>query len=61
VLAQEFRRIRASIPIILCAGFSHSVDAERAKVLGIDAFLMKPIEVREWGVTIQRVLAFYPA
>jgi CheY-like chemotaxis protein len=56
VLAQEIRRIRVDIPIILCTGFSHTIDAEQAKGFGIDAFLMKPIEVREWGLTIQRVL-----
>jgi PAS domain S-box-containing protein len=56
VLAQEIRRIRDDIPIILCTGFSHTVDAEEAKGFGVDAFLMKPIEVREWSPTIQRVL-----
>jgi PAS domain S-box-containing protein len=61
VLTQELRRIRANIPVILCTGFSHTIDGEKAKGLGIDAFLMKSIEVREWGTTIQRVLAHYPA
>jgi CheY-like chemotaxis protein len=56
MLAQEIRRIRADIPIILCTGFSHTIDAEKAKGFGIDAFLMKPIEVREWALTIQSVL-----
>jgi PAS domain S-box-containing protein len=56
VLAQEIRRIRDDIPIILCSGFSHTIDAEKAKGLGIDAFLVKPIEVHEWGLTIQRVV-----
>jgi PAS domain S-box-containing protein len=56
VLAQELRRIRADIPILLCTAFSPTIDAKKAKGLGIDAFLRKPIEVREWALTIQRVL-----
>jgi len=55
-LVRELRCISPHVPIILCTGFSHSVDADKAKVLGIDAFLAKPVEVREWAVTIQRVL-----
>jgi PAS domain S-box-containing protein len=56
MLAQELRRIRPDVPIILCTGFSHSIDAEKAKELGIDAFLTKPIEVYEWAVAIRRLL-----
>jgi PAS domain S-box-containing protein len=56
VLAHEIRCLRDDIPIILCTGFSHTIDAEKAKWLGIDAFLMKPIEVQEWDLTIQRLL-----
>ncbi|MEE8142150.1 MAG: ATP-binding protein, partial [Planctomycetota bacterium] len=56
-LSEALRRIRADIPIILCTGFSHVIDARRAKALGIDAFCMKPLTMRELGRTIQEVLA----
>ncbi len=57
VLAGKLRHIRPDIPIILCTGFSHSIDAEKAAVQGIDAFLMKPLLARELGLAIQQVLA----
>src|SRR5262249_31292800 len=56
-LAQELRRLRPDIPIILCTGFSHVMHAERARELGIDAFLMKPLAMQELAQTIQQVMA----
>jgi CheY-like chemotaxis protein len=60
VLADKFRHIRPDIPIILCTGFSHTIDAAKAKTQGIDAFLMKPLMLRDLGRTIQKVLAQRP-
>src|SRR5262245_7971150 len=45
------------MPIILCTGFSHSIDAAKAAVQGINAFLMKPLMAHELGLAIQQVLA----
>jgi PAS domain S-box-containing protein len=56
-LACELRRIRPDIPIILCTGFSHTIDADKAQAQGIDAFLMKPLVARDLGLAIQHVLA----
>ena len=56
-LVAELRRCRPDIPIILCTGFSHVIDAARAADLGIDAFVMKPVEGRQLAATIQHVLA----
>jgi PAS domain S-box-containing protein len=56
VLARELRHIRPDIPIILCTGFSHTIDAELAKAQGINAFLMKPLTACDLGRAIQRVL-----
>jgi PAS domain S-box-containing protein len=56
-LACELRRIRPDIPIMLCTGFSHTIDAEKAQAQGIDAFLMKPLVARDLGLAIQHVLA----
>jgi CheY-like chemotaxis protein len=55
-LASELRRIRPDIPIILCTGFSHTIDAEKAQAQGIDAFLMKPLVARDLGLAIHHVL-----
>jgi CheY-like chemotaxis protein len=59
-LVQEMRRIRPDIPIILCTGYSHVMNAEKAQALGVNAFLMKPIEMRDLAHAIQQVLAQRP-
>ena len=56
-LTRALRRLRPDIPIILETGFSHTIDAEQAAALGIDAFLLKPWTVRELARTIAQVLA----
>jgi CheY-like chemotaxis protein len=55
-LAKELRRIRPDIPIILCTGFTHHLNEEEAKAIGIDAFLMKPFGLRELAETVRTVL-----
>lgn len=56
-LAAALRQLRPDIPVILCTGFSETVDAEQAHALGINAFLMKPLELRELGSATHEVLA----
>jgi DNA-binding NtrC family response regulator len=56
-LMREVRRRRPEIPVILCTGFSHVIDATRAQEIGIDAFLMKPLLIRDLAVTIRQVFA----
>ena len=46
-LTQALRRLRPDIPVILCTGFSHVLDAEKAQALGANAFMMKPLDFRE--------------
>ena len=60
-LIQALRRIRLDIPIILCTGFSHIMDAEKAAALGNVTFLMKPVDERELGDILQQVLGRRPA
>jgi CheY-like chemotaxis protein len=55
-LIQALRRIRPDIPIILCTGFSHVIDAEKARALGNVTFLMKPVDERELGDILHQVL-----
>ncbi len=54
--ANEIMFIRPDIPIILCTGFSRSITEEKAKAMGIQAFIMKPILRQELAETIRRVL-----
>jgi DNA-binding NtrC family response regulator len=55
-LVRELRAIRPDIPIILCTGFSYLMSAEKAAALGVQAFLMKPLEAREFDLTIRQIL-----
>ena len=55
-LAAELMRIRPDIPVILCTGFSETIDADEAKALGIREFVMKPFTVREMAETIRKAL-----
>ena len=55
-LAQELRRLRPDLPVILCSGFSHTMNVDRAQALGLDAFLLKPFLHRDLGVMVRRVL-----
>jgi PAS domain S-box-containing protein len=55
-LADEILRIRPDIPLVLCTGYSEIITEKRAKALGIRAFLMKPIVLRELAETIRKVL-----
>jgi len=55
-LAKEILAIRSDVPVILCTGFSHLVDADAAKAAGIRAFAMKPLTKGEIARTIRNVL-----
>ncbi|MFP4087893.1 MAG: PAS domain S-box protein [Desulfobacteraceae bacterium] len=55
-LAQKVMDIRPNIPIILCTGFSEQIDEAKAKAVGIRAFVIKPIVMKEMAYTIREVL-----
>jgi two-component system cell cycle sensor histidine kinase/response regulator CckA len=54
-LARAIRQIRPELPLILCTGFSETMTAGHARGLGIDAYLMKPWEIRVLAQTLRRV------
>lgn len=55
-LAEELLRIRPNIPIVLCTGFSGLISEAEAKELGIRAFLLKPLYLRDIAGTLRKVL-----
>ena len=55
-LAPRLREIRPDIPIIMCTGFSEMIDEDKAKNMGILAYIMKPILKDEIAGTIRKVL-----
>jgi signal transduction histidine kinase len=55
-LAGEMLATRPDIPILLCTGFSEKINQEKAKQLGIRAFIMKPFVLHEIAHTLRTVL-----
>ena len=55
-LSEKLMDIRPDIPIIICTGYSSLVDEEKAKKLGLAAYVMKPIDMKETAQTIRKVL-----
>ncbi len=55
-LAQELISIRPEIPIILCTGFSEQINEQKAKAIGIKAFLMKPLTLNRLAKTVRVVM-----
>jgi CheY-like chemotaxis protein len=54
--AKKLLEIRKDIPIIICTGHSALVDEKNAKELGLAAYIMKPVNMRELAQTIRKVL-----
>jgi DNA-binding NtrC family response regulator len=55
-LAQEARRLRPDLPIILCSGSRPTMTQEQVEAMGIQAFLMKPVMRQELGIATRQVL-----
>ncbi len=55
-LAEEIKRIRRDVPIILCTGYSETVAQEQAESIGIREILMKPLVREEITRAIQDAL-----
>ncbi len=54
--SEELIRIQPNIPIILCTGFSELITDDKAREIGIKAFVFKPITTQEMATTIRQVL-----
>lgn len=52
----EIRKIRPSIPIILCTGYSDAVSESTAKSVGIQEILTKPLTRRQISDAVQKAL-----
>jgi len=55
-LSRALLHIRPDVPIVLCTGFSHSMTLEKAKAMGIRAFLLKPLLIKDLARTLHEVL-----
>jgi PAS domain S-box-containing protein len=48
--------IKPGMPIVLCTGFSDLIDEEKAKSIGISAFVSKPASRKQMAATVRMVL-----
>ena len=55
-LVKEILNIRPDMPIILCTGYSEKISKEKAGELGINALVFKPFVVRDFTLTVRKVL-----
>lgn len=54
--ARKLMALRKDIPIILCTGFSETINEEIAKALGIREFILKPVVLSDMARVIRSVL-----
>ncbi len=55
-LSKKILEDHPDFPIIMCTGFSETLDEKSAKTLGIKAFLMKPVILSDLAHTIRVIL-----
>ena len=55
-LSTELKKINSNTPIVMCTGFSDTMTEEKALAIGINGFLMKPIEMNVLCQKIRQVL-----
>lgn len=47
-LVKEVLTVRHDLPVILCSGYSDQIDEASAKSKGIQFYMVKPINIREF-------------
>ena len=55
-LTREIKKLRPDIPVILCTGFGEKEDTEKSKAVGINGFVVKPLNRQKLAETIRKVL-----
>jgi DNA-binding NtrC family response regulator len=55
-LARELMKIRSDIPIIICTGYSERITEEKTQKMGIKAFAMKPLTIRDLALKVREAL-----
>ncbi|MCF8129454.1 MAG: response regulator, partial [Deltaproteobacteria bacterium] len=56
MLVRELMKIRPDIPVVIYTGLSKRMSKEKAKEMGIKAFVMKPLSMKILGETVREVL-----
>jgi PAS domain S-box-containing protein len=55
-LAKEILKIRYDMPIIICTGFHEKMTEEKSTEIGIKAFLLKPVSIKNLAKSVREVL-----
>ena len=55
-LARRIKKISPSMPVVLCTGFSEIMDEKKARRMGIDGYMTKPVIQRKLAQTLYDVL-----
>ncbi|MBD3237799.1 MAG: PAS domain S-box protein [Candidatus Eisenbacteria bacterium] len=55
-LAQALLAERPELPIVLCTGYSETVREEDAEAIGVQAYMMKPVDMDVLGRTLHRLI-----
>ena len=55
-LAQKIISLRPDIPILLCTGFSETIDEQKAKALGIRGYISKPVKFSQFADMVRKSL-----
>jgi PAS domain S-box-containing protein len=56
VLIARLREIRPDVAVMLCSGYSERISRDKIKALGVRAFAMKPLLVRELAEKVRETL-----
>lgn len=54
-LSKKILKITPTLPIILCTGYSSTIDAHQAEQIGIKYFIMKPVSIEALTKAIQEI------
>ena len=55
-LTRRIKQLSPATPVILCTGFSDIMDEEKARRMGIDGYLLKPVIKRQLAQTIHEAM-----
>ena len=55
-LAKKAMEIRPGLPVVLCTGFSDQINEEKARSVGILAFLLKPVLFHDLANALRKAL-----
>ncbi|SHO52273.1 hybrid sensor histidine kinase/response regulator [Desulfopila aestuarii] len=55
-LARQIKQLSPTMPVVLCTGFSEIIDEEKARRIGIDGYMTKPVIQRQLAQTLRDVL-----